>query len=190
MAAIRWHRAQGVDPFKLKIKQAANYRWQRDAAVARDGEAAPFTRRCVRFIRGREEAVLWHRDLKITLVRLNLPFDFDDFGELEEFIATHPREADLDDAAGELKYLREMELFFVRHGFRDEMMHLQATDYEFLVTYGKLFKAGYAANVESLVVAAFVLNAVQFYEQDRKRTMRWLTETTKDFARAEPGRLA
>jgi hypothetical protein len=81
-----------------------------------------------------------------------------------------------------------MELFFIRHGFRDEMMHLQATDYEFLVAYGKLFKAGYAAKVESLVVAAFVLHAVQFYEQDRKRTMRWLAETTKDFISAEPER--
>ena len=70
-----------------------------------------------------------------------MPIDFNDFIELETFIAKHPREPDLDDATGERKYLQEMELFFVRHGYHDDLLHIQATDYTFLAAFGKLFKS-------------------------------------------------
>jgi hypothetical protein len=146
--------------------------------VSKDGEEAPFTKRCVRFVRGTEEAVLWHKDTNVTLVRLNVPFEFDDFVELEEFLKTHLRETD--DATGEIEYLREVELFFVRHGYRDDMMHLQAIDYDFFVAFMKLYKSGYATGVESLLVAALVLHAVQFYAKDRNRTLRWLTSTAEE----------
>jgi hypothetical protein len=117
---------------------------------------------------------------------LYVPIDFNDFIELETFIAKHPREPDLDDATGERKYLQEMELFFVRHGYRDDLLHIQATDYAFLAAFGKLFKAGYAAGEDSVVVAALVLHAIQFYEQDRERSIGWLTRTTDDFNNARP----
>jgi hypothetical protein len=176
-----------TDPFESKIRQALKLKWKKTAEVTKDREGAPFMKRSVRFIRGKEGAVLWHKDATITLVRLHLPVDFDDFIELEEFIAKHPREADLDDATGELRYLREMELFFVMHGYRDDIMHIQATDYAFLVAFGELFKAGYAAGEDSGVLAALVLHAIQFYKQDRERTIRWLTRTTEDLNRARPG---
>jgi hypothetical protein len=159
---------------------------EKTAEITKDGEGAPWTKRSVRFTRGNEEAVLWHKDATITLVRLYLPLDFDDFIELEEFIAKHPREANLDDAIDELRYLREMELFFVRHGYRDDLLHIKATDYAFLVAFGELFKAGYAAGEDSVVLAALVLHAIQFYEQDRKRSIRWLTRTTEDLNRSRP----
>ena len=130
--------------------------------------------------------MLWRKDAKITLVRLSVPFDFDDFIKLEDFIAKHPREADLDDANGERKYLHEMELYFVRHGYRDDMMHIQATDYSFFVAFGKLVKAAYAAGENNIVLAALVLNAIEFYEQDRERSIRWLTRMTEDFTRPAP----
>ena len=130
----RWHRKtvgqrnqlewRETDPFESKIRQALKLKWEKWAEVTKDGEDAPFTKRSVRFIRGKEGAVLRHKDATITLVRPDLPVDFDDFIELEEFIAKHPREADLDDATGELRYLREMELFFVMHGYRDDIMHI------------------------------------------------------------------
>lgn len=188
LAATRWYRARPTDPFQFKRKQAAKLKWKQSGAVNRDGEAAPFTKRCVRFVRGKEETVLWHKNSNVTLVRLNVPFEFDDFVELEQFLTTHPRETD--DATGELKYLREMELFFVRHGYRDDMMHIQATDYDFFVALMKLYKAGYAAGVESLVLAPFALHAVQFYAKDRERTLRWLTSTAEDFRPYGSGLLA
>ena len=69
-------------------------------------------------------------------------------------------------------------------------MHLQASDYEFFVALMKLWKAAYAAEVEGLVVAPFVLHAVQFYAKDRDRTLRWLTSTAEDFRRDGSGLLA
>jgi hypothetical protein len=188
LAAVCWYRARPLDPFEFKTKQAAKLKWKQSGAVNKDGEAAPFAKRCVRFVRGTEEAVLWHKDADVTLVRLNVPFEFDDFLELEEFLKTHPRETD--DATSEIKYLREMDLFFVRNGYRDDMMHIQATDYDFFVALMKLYKTGYAAGVESLVIAPFVLHALQFYAKDRKRTLRWLSSTTEDFLRDGSGLLA
>ena len=113
--------------------------------------------------------------------RLYVPFDFDSFKELEEFISKHPRETDLHETTGERKYLREVELFFVRHGYRDDMLGIQATDYEFFVAFGELIKAGYARGEDSVVVAALILHAVEFYEQDRERSLRWLAQTAGDY---------
>lgn len=188
LAALRWYRGRPLDPFQFKTKQAAKLKWKQSGAVTKDGQAAPFTKRSIRFVRGSEEAVLWYKDANVTLVRLNVPFEFDDFLELEDFLKTHPRETD--DATEEIKYLREIELFFIRHGYRDDMMQTQATDYDFFVALAKLCKAGYAAGVESLVVAPFVLHAFQFYTKDRDRTLRWLTSTAEDFHRDDSGLLA
>ncbi|MFB9262841.1 hypothetical protein ACFFWD_06585 [Bradyrhizobium erythrophlei] len=182
--ALRKLAGRKPNPFDSKIRQAPKYKWKKTTEVPHDGTEAPFTKRSVRFIRGKEEAVLWHKDAKITLVRLNVPFEFEDFVELEEFIATHPREDDLDNTTGETRYSREMELFFVRHRCSDDMMHIQATDYEFLVAFAKLRKAAYAAGEASVVVAGYVLYAVvQFYNKDRKRAIRWLTSQADDYVR-------
>lgn len=187
-AAIWWYRGreQETDPIKLRIRQAAKLKWTQTDEITKDGQGAEWTKRSMRFIRDKEEAVLWHEDATVTLVRLNVPLNFDDFIECEEFIARHPREPELDDLTGERKYLQEIELFFVRHGHRDDLLHIQATDYAFLVAFGKLIKASYAASENSVVVAALVLSAVQFYEQDRERSIRWLTGTTEDLNRALP----
>src|SRR5262245_2474161 len=128
LAVFYWNQKPETDLIELQIKQAAKLKWKKTAEITKDGEGASWTKRSMRFARGKEEAVLWHKDATITLVRLHVPIDFDDFAELEDFIAKHPREANLDDATGELRYLQEMELFFVRHGYRDDMLHIQATD--------------------------------------------------------------
>ncbi len=175
-----------TDPIKLRLRQAAKLNWKQAGEITKDGEGAPWMKRNMRFLRGEEEAVLWHKDATVTLVRLAVPFDFEDFIELEEFIAKHPREADLDDATGELRYLREIELAFVRYGYRDDIMRIRATDYAFVVAFGKLFKAGYAAEADSVVVAALVLRAMQFYEHDPERSIRLLTRTTEGFDRTRP----
>jgi hypothetical protein len=171
-----------------KIRQAIKLKWKKTTEVTKDEAGLPFTRRCVRFARGKEEAVLWYKDAKVTLVRLNLPFKFDDFIELKKFIAEYPRNPDLDDVTGEVKYRREIELFFVRHGHQDDLMHIQATDNEFFIAFQKLIEAGYAARKASVVVAGLVLQAVQqFYKQDRERAIRWLAKTTDDLNRDQLG---
>jgi hypothetical protein len=173
-----------TDPFEAKIKQAIKFKWTKTAEVTEDGQGGvPWMKRSVHFTRGKEEAVLWHKDATITLVRLYAPLNFDDFVELEEFISKHPREEDLDDATGERKYLSEIELFFIRHGYRDDLIHIRATDFVFLGAFTKLFKAGYAAGEDNDLVAALVLSAIQFYDQDCARSIRVLTQRTEKFNR-------
>src|ERR1035437_915927 len=181
LAAIHWYRSQisETDPIKLRIKQAAKMKWKKTAEVKEDGYGAPWTQRSVRFARDKEEAVLWYKDATITLVRLNVPFDFDDFIELEEFIVKHPREHDIDDAIGELKYLREIELFVIRHGYREDFIYIKATDIQFLTAFGKLFKAGYAAN-ESAVIAPLVLDGILRYKKDPNDAVNFLTRFIDD----------
>jgi hypothetical protein len=163
-----------LGPFELKIKQAAAFKWTKKAEITKDGEDASWAKRCVQFIRGDEEAVLFHKNATITLVR-DVSLDFDDFSELEEFIKEHPKEANDDEETEELRYLREMELFFIRRGYRDSMMHILATEYPFMEAYCNVFKAGYAARENCALVAALVLDAIQYYEQDRDYSLRRLT---------------
>ena len=59
------------DPIELHMNQAAKLNWKKTAEIIKDGHVAPFTKRSVRFARGNEQAVLWHKDATITLVRLN-----------------------------------------------------------------------------------------------------------------------
>lgn len=108
-----------------------------------------------------------------------MPFDFDDFIELEEFIVKHPREHDIDDAIGELKDLREIELFVIRHGYREDFIYIKATDIQFLTAFGKLFKAGYAAN-ESAVIAPLVLGGILRYKKDPNDAVNFLTRFIDD----------
>src|ERR1035437_6449618 len=182
LAVIHWYQSQisETDPIKLKIKQAAKMKWKKTAEVKEDGYGAPWTQRSVRFARDKEEAVLRYKDATITLVRLNVPFDFDDFIELEEFIVKHPREHDIDDAIGELKYLREIELFVIRHGYRDDLIYIQATDIQFLTAFRRLFKAGYAANEDSVVIAALVLDGILRYKKDPNGAVNYLTRLIDD----------
>jgi hypothetical protein len=187
-AAVRWYRCRNseTDPVRLRMREAVKFGWEQTAEIEADGQGAVWTRRSVHFVRGKEEAILWHKDANVTLVRLYVPSDFEDFTEVEEFLTKHPREADLDDATGERKYLQEIELFVTRHGYRDDLTHIQATDYAFLVAFGKFYKAGYAAGVDSVAVAASLLDVVKIYDHDhdRERSLRWLTSTTEDFNRS------
>ena len=180
--AIRWYRSlkSEPDPIKLRMKQAAKMKWKKTAEVKEDGYGAPWAQRSVRFARGKEEAVLWYKDATITLVRLNVPFDFDDFIELEEFIAKHPREHDIDDAIGELKDLREIELFVIRHGYREDFIYIKATDIRFLTAFGNLFKAGYAAGEESVVIGALVLDGILRHKKDQIGAINFLTRLIDD----------
>ena len=84
--AIRRYRSRqrGSDPYKSRIRQAAKFGWKQIAEVPEDGFGAAWTQRSIRFARRDEEAVLWHKDATITLVREDAPFNFDDFSRLEE----------------------------------------------------------------------------------------------------------
>jgi hypothetical protein len=56
-AAIYWYRGREreTDPIKLRMRQAAKLKWKQTAEITEDGQSAVWTKRSVRFVRGKEE---------------------------------------------------------------------------------------------------------------------------------------
>ena len=185
--AIRWYRGREreSDPYKSKIRQAAKLGWKQTAEVMEDGFGASWTQRSVRFVRGKEEAVLWYKDTTITLVRDYAPATFDDFIELEKWIKKNPRDAEIDTATGERLYLLETERFVTRHGHSMSFLEAQATDEAFFMAVYKLHKAGYDAQENPLLIAGLMLEAL-LYQKDRDKALRFLSGFANDVKR-EPG---
>jgi hypothetical protein len=96
--SIRWHgsRQRESDPYKSRIRQAAKFGWKQTVEVPEDGFGAAWTQRSMRFVRGNEEAVLWHKDATITLVGVDAPLNFDDFVDVEKWIKANPIAAEAD----------------------------------------------------------------------------------------------
>jgi hypothetical protein len=183
--AIRWYRGheRETDPIKLRMRQAAKMKWEQTAEVEEDGQGAVWTQRSVRFLRGKEEAVLWYKDATVTLVRDYAPPTFDDFIELEQWIKKNPRDAEVDAATGERLYLREIERFVIRHGHFSPLLEATATHKDFFIAVATFHKAGYLAREAPEVVAALTLDALVRYEKDRNAAFRFLTGLENDFRR-------
>jgi hypothetical protein len=140
--AIRWHRSRQRenDPYKSRIRQAAKLGWKQTVEVPEDGFGAAWAQRSMRFVRGNDEAVLWHKDATITLVRVNAPFNFDDFVDVETWIKANPIAAEADLATEEgILYIREIEKFVVRHGYYIPFLETLAFDPEFFRGFVKLY---------------------------------------------------
>ena len=73
------------NPIKLRVQQAARLKWEKISEITEDGQDVVWSQRSVRFVRGKEEAILWHKDATVTLVRDYAPPTLDDFVELEQW---------------------------------------------------------------------------------------------------------
>lgn len=182
LAAIVWFRGRrrDTDPFESKIRQATKLKWKKTAEITKDGEGASWARRSVRFVRGKEEAVLWHKDATVILVRDHAPPTFDDFIELERWIESNPRDPDADTVTGEILYLRKIERFVTRAGYFEPLLEARATDKGFFALESLLHKVGYAASEDAEVLAALTLDALIRYQKDRNTGLRWLSGFEKD----------
>jgi len=179
---VRWYRSRAheTDPIKSRLRQAARMKWRETGTVKEDGYGAAWTKRSVRFVRGKEEAVLWHKDATITLVRDYAPPTLDDFVELEQWIKRNPRDPEVDTATGERLYLREIERFVIRLGHFSSLLETTATDKDFFMAIATFHKAGYLAQEAPVVIAALTLEALMRYEKDRRAAMRFLSGLKKD----------
>jgi hypothetical protein len=175
--SIRWHRGRQPenDPYKSRIRQAVRFGWKQEAEVPEDGFGAAWTQRSIRFVRGNEEAVLWHKDVTITLVRVDAPFNFADFDDAEKWIRANPIAAEVDTATEEELYLREIEKFVVRHGHYMSFLETRASDKDFLTGFLKLYKAGYRSRENPRLIAGLMLEALAHYPKDRDKALRHLS---------------
>ena len=183
--AIRWYRSRQreSDPYKSRIRQAAKFGWKQIVDVPEDGFGAAWTQRSMRFARGDEEAVIWHKDATITLVKVDAPFTFDDFVDLEEWIKANPVDPTVDNATDAELYIREIERFVVRHGHYMSFLEARATDKDFFMCFYRLYKAGYGAQENPRLIAGLMLEALMLYPKDRDKALRFLSGFANDVKR-------
>jgi hypothetical protein len=137
----------------------------------------------MRFVRGNEEAVLWQKDATITLVRVDAPFNFDDFVDVEKWIKDNPIATEADTATEEGLYIREIEKFVVRHRHYMSFLEVLAADQEFFIRFFKLYKAGYDAEENPGLIAGLMLEALMLYPKDRDKALRFLSGFANDVKR-------
>ncbi len=173
-----------TNPIKIRMRQANRMNWRQTSEVEENGQVRPWTRRSVRFERGRELAILWHKDATVTLIRHQPTPVFDDFIELEQWIKKNPRDSKIEDSAtGEKLYLREISRFVKIHGHEFSLLETEATDKDLFMGVYKLYKAGYNGGYPPDIVAALILDALTECEKDRGAALRSLAYFEDQFRR-------
>jgi TPR repeat protein len=141
-----------------------------------------------RLTRENEEAIIWHKTGNVLLVRVHCPLTFDDFIELERWLAHEEKSAepgDEEDVGGEILYYREIEKYIIRHGYFEPLLHVEATDEEFLTASFKIKKAGYMAGEPADRVGALTLEALSRYDKNREASLEFFATHERDFQSAK-----
>jgi hypothetical protein len=172
---------QGLQDFQNEqkpeylMRQATIMKWKQTSEIEEDGQIRPWwMQRSVRFERGKELAVLWHKNATITLIRYPT-HPFDDFVELEKWIKENPRnriEDFVEDfATGEILYLQLIDRFVRIHGHFFDLLETEAKDESFIIGVVKLYKAGYSVGEAPEKVAMLILDALLKYHKDRNASL-------------------
>ena len=172
---------------RVLARQAKEMGWVRTGTVKRDGYPVAWTKRYVRFGRGNEEAVVWHKDATVTLVRAHAPPTFGSFFELEHWLAKNPNESHDGEADGEKLYLQRIDKHITRMGYFQTLLEAQATDQIFYLECTKFWKSGYLAGESAEVVATLTLDAFMRYEKDRMGSVAFMAGVAKLWGSADSG---
>jgi TPR repeat protein len=145
-------------------------------------------------MRDTEEAIIWHKTGNVLLVRLDCPITFDNFVELERWLAREEKRAepeeDAEEASEEILYYREIQKYVIRHGYFEPLVETQGTDERFFTASMRVQKAGYLAGKPVNVVAALILKSLECYGESRKLSLEYLADFEKKSQSAEYQRVA
>jgi uncharacterized protein len=169
-------------PAQVLLRQAINMNWVRVGTIKKDGY------RNVRLTRENEEAIICRKAGDVLLVRVHCPLTFDDFIELERWLAHEEKSAepgDEEDVGEEILYYREIEKYIIRHGYFEPLLHTQATDEEFGIASLKIRKAGYLAGKPANLVGALILEALSRYDKNREASLEFFATNERDFQSAK-----
>ena len=155
------------DLVEALVKQAKDLAWEHTATIERDGQGLVWAKRSIRFVRGKEEAVIWCESATITLVRVHFPPTFDNFLELEQWLAQHPNDEENETPSPEIAYYREIQKFVIRMGYFETLVKAEA-DESFFFACPDFRKRGYLAGEDATVVAGLYLEALYQYEKGYK----------------------
>ena len=174
-------------PAQVLARQAAGLNWVRVGTIKKDGY------RNAHLMRDNEEAIIWHKTANVLLVRLHCPLTFDDFIELERWLAREEKRAEPDDeeeVSDEILYYREIEKYVTRRGYFEPLIETQGTDERFFVASMRVQKAGFLTGEPVNVVAAVILKALECYGKSRKLSLEYLAKFEKKSQSAEYQRFA
>lgn len=169
-------------PAQVLARQAAGLNWVQVGTIRKDGY------RNARLMRDNEEAIIWHKSGNVLLVRLHCPITFDNFIELERWLAREEKSEEPEDAeevSEEKLYYREIEKFITRHGYFEPLIETQGTDERFFVASMRVQKAGYLAGQPVNVVAAVILKALECYGKNRELSLEYLAQFEQKSQSAE-----
>jgi hypothetical protein len=179
---LLWRSKAVTHPADALVKQAISMGWQKESEIPKDGYPRPWAKRSVRLVRDDDEAVAWYQDATVTLIR-RAPLSFDDFVELERWLATHEADDDDDEEVSpEIQYYRDIERFVVRQGHFEDMVAAEGTDEFFCKAVMNFRKAGYLAQEDAPVIAMITLEALLKHRTDRQGSILFMVGIIKQFA--------
>ena len=170
-----------ANPAQKRLRQAISMNWVVAGEVKKDGY------RIVRLTRENEEVVISYKTCDVHLIRPHLALTFDDFVELEQWLAREgerPKEEEDDDD----EQLRDFRVFFraferiiALHGYFEELISAQGTDEQFAIASMKLLRAGAFARKTPDTVAALVVKALAQYDKNRTGALEFLAKHGADY---------
>jgi hypothetical protein len=173
-------------------KQARLLNWKctktfdQNGGGPRLGNGGAWLRKSYHFEKGNEEAVLWHDEATITLVRIPPPPTFESFIDLDHWVNDTPVETD-DDIDAKTTFFRNIERFIIRMGQFMPLLEIEATDIEFFNASAEFKKRGYELGESHDVVAALLMDALERYKKRREWGLTFLAQMVGTFGKVTKG---
>ena len=170
---IRFMWRSYTHPSHVLGRQAANMNW---VAVSRVSDGDGYKN--VKLARNGMEAVISFQNGDVELVKPRCEAPFQDFIELERWLASKEQES-VDDE--EVEYYGAVNDFINSHGFYEPLLELQGTDEEYCIASMNMHKAGYLSGKSEKVVGALTMDSVKKYKQNRQLSIIFLQNLEAQF---------
>ena len=183
-------------PYNMLVRQAANMNW----VVAGTMKYSDGIRN-IRLRRGDLLTEVSFKDVNVRLLQPDVEQPFKDFVELEQWLgakksATHkphaqPKAPDSSTQRKEVDYFDKINNLLAAKGARDDFTTLQGWDNEFGTASTRVCALAELANESAIVVAAFMLESMDYYHKNRDVALSYLARLESGYrAKVENPELA
>jgi len=160
-------------------RQAANMNW---VAVGRVEDANGYKN--IKVSRDGMEAIISFKKGNVILAKPSHPHPFNDFIEVERWLATSTNSTNASDKKPdekELKYYEDINLFITNAGHYEYVLEIQGADKEFCIASLKMHNSGYLTGQPANVVSALTITAAKKHNEDRLNSIVFLEIIAKNF---------
>jgi Zn ribbon nucleic-acid-binding protein len=156
------------------VRQAAKMGWVAAGVVTTDGY------RNTKLSRGWLVSVVWYRDENVELLAPAAPHRFDDFTDMERWIAlTNKRNGD-EISSPETRFMEEVEDFIRSMGRYYGLVLPAQTIPEFLEALTRVYKAGFQTNTPAKVIGMLTIDGANHFNQHPEYGVRFLEEVANN----------